>query len=342
MLQGNLDNFDPEEPAEGMYPSMSEEVYRGATAWNWSTLRYGVDTMSKVKWAADHPDEIEDTDDKLLGRCFDIVHLQPEQVSDRIIVPPLTYPKEDTSGKGDKKVTKIKDKPWSNNAKYCRAWNEKQREAGKEIIRAKDLKRAKAMAESLNSVQGVRDMIDGALIQVPIFWRDGEAPDVNKGTTGLICKAKLDVYKNGIVGDDKKVAKSAAWESFSGHVLAYRIYAQMAFYLDGVNSLLKLSGQERPKTQFVRLMVVEDHAPYDAAVYDLHDNVNSGSHLWLQAGREKWHGILQQVAHCLKTGKWPGHNSENPESVTEAVPLEPPEWAVKRLGITSTKMGRSA
>lgn len=331
MLLGDLDNFDPEHPQEGMYPNMPEQLYRSARAWNWSTLRYGVDTMSKVKWALDHPQDIEDSDDKLLGRCFDIVHLQPENVEKLIAIQPVIYESEASKGRGANKVITPVEKPWNKNANICRAWATEQADASREILRRKDMDRLEAMVESLNQIAGVREMIDGALIQPSIFWRDG-VPDKQKGTTGLMCKARLDCYKNGIVGDDKKVAKSAAWESFSGHVKAYRIYCQAAMNLDGVNALLKLAGAKPPDLQYFRMMVVEDHPPFDAAVYDLYDREGAGSQAWLKAGRLVWHGILQRVAHCIRKDKWPGHNADsNPEGNTEVEELEPPEWVVKKL-----------
>ncbi len=331
MLYGDLDKFDPENPAEGMYINMPEVVYRGANAWNWSVLRKGAGkggTMSKVKYAKDTQGKDEDdTADKLMGRCFDIVHLQRPRVGELIAVVPPTYPFEKSTGRGAKKITEEIDKPWNGNATFCRNWIKQQNSEGREVLRAKQRNRLVAMADSLDSIAAVREMVEGALIQPCIFWRDPQ--------TGLMCKAKLDCYKAGRIGDDKKVAKSAAWEPFSGHVLAYKIHCQAAMYLDGINALLKLSGEKPPNDQRVRIMVVEDFPPHDAAVYDMVDNPLSDSYLWLKAGRDAWHGVLQQVAFCLKHGAWPGLNTEtSTDGLTEAMSLTTTEWVQKRLGVT--------
>lgn len=333
MLEGNLATFDPENPAEGMYVGMPEEVYRSAKAWNWSVLRYAPDTMSKVKHAVDNPDDKTDTPDKLLGRCFDIVHLQPQFVDQFIAVQPLLYPSEKSTGRGRKKVTELVDKPWNNNATACKVWNTKQADAGKEILRQKELDRLTTMAASINTIPGVLQLVTEGIIQPCIFWRDG-VPDRQKGTTGLMCKAKLDIYHDAggliTIGDDKKVAKSAAHEPFSGHILGYKMHGQFAMYLDGINALLKLSGDKR-RCQTLKVLVVEDHAPYDAAVYNIFDRDTGDSREWLQAGRLLWHGSLEKVAHCLRVDKWPGLNADNLDGITEPTELVPPEWASKRL-----------
>ncbi len=336
MLIGNLKDFDPASPQPGMYLDMPEKVYRDARAWNWSVLSMGAGkngTMSKVKYAVDHPDEEKDTDDKRDGRIFDIVHLQPDKIENYVTLVPLTYSKETTSGRGDKKKIKVEEKKWSGNATYCKQWKAEAISNGLEVMRDKDLARLMTMAESLNTVQGVLEFITGAIIQPCIFWKDG-VPDRQKGTTGSMCKAKLDIYKDVgetiTIADDKKVAKSAAYEAFCGHVLAYKMYGQFAMYMDGVNALLKLSGDKR-RCRLFRVLVVEDHAPYDAAAYNIHDREGNDSREWLQAGRLLWHGALENVAHCLKIGKWGGYNCDNLDRITEPESLIPPEWATARL-----------
>lgn len=315
----NPNEFDPENPTPGLYCGLNYTLYHNAQGVNWSTLRFVGQNLGKYRFFRDHPEELPDSDDLSFGRCFHTAVNEPMRFADEYVIQPPTYETEVTKGRKPNKTVEIIEKPWSNNANICRDWIKEQRAKGKQVVTASARKKALAMAASIRNLPDARAIMEGGYPEVSIFWIDPQ--------TEVLCKGRLDWFKEWRVGDVKKVARmgGAQWEKFAKHVQVYSLHCQAAMYMDGLSILRDLAGEPAPEVPLFTWLVVEDQKPHDAAIYDLYDHPESYSRPWLQAGRKIWHSHLQEVAHAMKVDEWPPYNP-GADGITEAYELVPPDW----------------
>lgn len=223
-------------------------------------------------------------------------------------------------------MVKVCEKEWQSQANFCRSWMGQAKECGQEVVGAGDLATAKAMAARLLAIPCVQALLDGALREVSIVWKDPQ--------TGLTCKARLDAiaekdsrYK---VVDAKKTAKPADFDSFGWEVYRHTYSPQMAMYVEGLGHALLAAGLAGDVEMAV-FLVVEEEYPYTPAIYAIgcHELLKSG--LWYTSGAQVWHGYLQQVGHAIENDWWPGHNNEAPGSFPDIEELPVPVPLQARL-----------
>lgn len=134
--------------------------------------------------------------------------------------------------------------------------------------------------------------------EVSITWRHAG--------TGLPCKARIDFLGRALV--ELKTARDPAPGPFSTASARLHYDLQLACYAAAVESV----GLELPP---VKVIAVQNVPPFDVVVYQADDEL-------LDVGRERFESAMMMVAHCRRTGEWPGV-ARGEEQV-----LRLPAWAV--------------
>jgi len=287
--------FNPENPEIGFY-DLPEKVYRAAPGCNWSKIKRIQKTPKTYKYFADNPDK--DTDDKKFGRLFHTVTLEESLLYKMYVEYPETYPATPKT-----KNAKPEDKPWNMNAHYCRDWVDENKKRGLEPVKGYDIRHAQAMRKELWALDDARDMLEDADgYEISAFWVD----EIHKNNgTGLLCKCKLDILKNGQIGDLKKVASghsaTLSWEKWCGHVRGWGYHGQAAFYRGGVNAVYRHLNLPLPEIPMFKWLVVEDAPPYDTAIYSIYDTPEASSYQYFVWGRDLCKFLMGEVAAWTNT-----------------------------------------
>ena len=306
--------FNPEKPEIGFY-NLPESVYRPAPGCNWSSIKRIQKTPKTYRWFADNPSG--DSPARKLGRLFHTEVLEPDLVHEQYAVRPHIY-----EAKGKKKDDPMQEKPWNMNATFCKEWVAEMEEKGFEIIKPADAELVNGMREALWELADARAIMEDADgYEISAFWTDEE--------TGLLCKCKLDILKNGQIGDLKKTAAgdspSGSWDKWCSTVRNYKYHGQAAFYRNGVNAVYKHLGLDLPEIPMFQWLVVEDARPYDTAIYSIYDTPEANSYQFFVWGRDLCRFLLSQVQLWQKHKSWPSYNV-GPSGMTEDHELEVPDW----------------
>lgn len=119
-----------------------------------------------------------------------------------------------------------------------------------------------------------------------IVWCDG---------TGIWCKAEIDwICNDGTVVDLKTTGCGADFWTFSRSAYRYGYLNQGAYYLSGLSAI---TGAEH--RDFL-LAVVETEPPFESQVFRA-----TQEQLWKAEYENE--ECLTALAHCFKTGNWPGY-----------------------------------
>lgn len=164
---------------------------------------------------------------------------------------------------------------------YAQALEDAQ---GRNLINVEDYSIAKAMSQSLAKNETVSELMNQAKIEHSIYWKDER--------TGLICKARPDVWNHPIMGDLKTV-KDASYRGFQLSALKDGYFLQAAMMYEACKSI------GMPFEKFV-FFCVEKKPPYSVALYMLDDEA-------LQYGIDLFHKLLANYADCLANNEWPDH-----------------------------------
>ena len=163
--------------------------------------------------------------------------------------------------------------------------------AGKEVVSQDDFDTMDDMANVLMSNEIASELLySDRQVEVPIFWTDPETKER--------CKAKLDVLKQidgRYVIVDYKTAQYADTRRFNSEVWKLGYYYQAGMYAEG----LQISAGLEYLPRFV-FVVQEKKAPY---------SVNAVEVDWetMNAGRAKFHELLQRYHECKEVDIWPGY-----------------------------------
>ncbi|HUT60947.1 MAG TPA: PD-(D/E)XK nuclease-like domain-containing protein [Phycisphaerae bacterium] len=334
-------------PEPGIYPDIPEEEYRAwSDAYNWSALKRCSISMEQFHWDWHNPDE-KDTKPRFEGRVLHEFFRDPKCA--KYVCTPEAYPvlekcdgakvsvRVDSDdgrgfvvGRGLGKARKtwdvqilggpdeytltgsipdglveIKMQAWGpGTSKFCAAWKQEQESHGRIVTTMDVLERCRGMAYRLRNVPDILEFLDGAQHEVSIVWIDPQ--------TQLKCKSRLDVLKGAGIADLKSSARSVDNDTFAWEVKRWEYAGQGGMYLDGLKQAMKALGKGFDGAPWFEFWAVQNFPPYTPHPWCLVDDPSEQpiSFQWLQYGRQVWHSYLQQVAHCLKTGEWPGHHHE--------------------------------
>ena len=343
-------------PNDGIYKDVPFEEYRSWQAWNMSTIHHATRTLNRVRYECDHSTDISAGPK---GTLFHVCMLEPDEIFERYMPMPATYPVVSKAegadgsvkvdgmayvygvGRGAARTTRLIVPTWDDgkNAWVCEnlpaecvltesTWNSTanwckawtERHAGdKEMVKDDDLNQMIHRSQRMHELPFVQRLFDGADTEVSIVWT---CPN-----TGLRCKARLDLLNmtlNARIGDAKTTAYSASFERYLSTMRRYGYVDQAAFYRDGLDIIL---GDKRPATEVSGFtwLVSEDEPPHDPAVYTILDCGDIGSGPFFLHGRARYRQWLHQIAEAIKENYWPGHNP-GPGGLTDEMELMPAEW----------------
>lgn len=155
---------------------------------------------------------------------------------------------------------------------------------GKAVISQENYDLALSMTASISSNPMVSETLMCSKIEKSIYWKDDE--------TGLICKARPDIWRGAIAADLKTTA-NASPKVFQHEAMKYGYYLQAAMIYEACQSL------QMPFESFV-FLCVEKEEPYSTAIYALDDNA-------LQYGIDLFHSLLRKLKQCKDSNDWPDY-----------------------------------
>jgi exodeoxyribonuclease VIII len=160
-------------------------------------------------------------------------------------------------------------------------------EAGtRKLLTEEDLELVKSMSKSLMDDEFISKILgNGAQYEKSIFWQES--------TTGLMCKARPDIWHSRFIVDLKTV-RDASEKAFRWDIIEYGYDVQAAMIQDGIKAV---TGQEMEGFFFV---VVEKTPPFAVGIYQLHADS-------ISLGREKYIGAIQRYKECTETNLWPSY-----------------------------------
>lgn len=261
-----------------------------------------------------------ESDAKDHGSLFDCLLLTPDLFDKRYSLQPDIY--LDPDGK---------EKPWSNNAKFCRAWAKKQEELGFQITTKSDVDACKIAIKRFRADFILNSFVEASDVQVHVEadWRD---PD-----TGLVvpCRALIDCVPRADTEffkslGDVKTTKSAAripwqrWSARNGY------HVQAAFHRD---MYVAATGEDRIQWHF---LIQENFEPWQTARRMLTEKK-------LNFGRMRYQMALTLYCRALKSGEWPDYD-DHPEAIQgwtedDAEPFEEYEIMSRMMLLGQTRDG---
>lgn len=170
---------------------------------------------------------------------------------------------------------------------------------GKIILSGEDYARAIACVESVRSHPAARRLLDGAEVEVSLFWRDGlyKTPS----------KARYDIWSHGGI-TDLKTTVDASPDGFGRQIASYLYHVQGAHYWSGAEHAMHVS------PQFFAFIAVESEAPHAVGVYTLPKEA-------LMAGARLMDEAHARYKRASEAGQWPGYGDT-------IQPIQLPRWAL--------------
>ncbi|MYM92796.1 PD-(D/E)XK nuclease-like domain-containing protein [Duganella vulcania] len=259
---------------EGIYPDMSHEDYHAdRSAVNGSKLKL---MLKSPRLYLRAPACSANTPSTSLGSAIHAALLESDRFSAQYIVKP-TFNRRTKAGKADEAAF-VRDHP------------------GSFFISAKDAWIIKNVRESVLQHQGARRLLTRGVAERAMFWRDER--------TGLMCKTKPDLERDGIIVDIKSTTDASKQEF--RHSIARLHYDLTAFMQQlGVK---RITGE----TKQVVYIAVETEEPFNTAVYIASD-------AQLASGQAKFEFATDRLKYCLSTGDWFGYQPQGiPEEIDVA------------------------
>jgi hypothetical protein len=175
---------------------------------------------------------------------------------------------------------------------------EGERRAGKEWERFKELHHRKTIirVDDAHRAIAIRDAVRGCPLAMP-YLATGQAEQVlqwKDRRTGLQCKARLDWFNDAAILDLKTARNACHMRNFARDAFELGYFHQAAFYQRGLATVRGTA--EGPP---VLLVAVEPEPPHDVAVYRVSEDA-------LHFVNEDIHKLLERVAECRASDRWPG------------------------------------
>lgn len=158
--------------------------------------------------------------------------------------------------------------------------------AGSQVVTEDEYMQLIGMRDNVLAHPVAGNLFRTGLAEQSVYWTNEES--------GLLCKCRPDWWMPDIrLIVDLKTTEDASPGAFSRACAKYRYHVQNAFYRDGISSFEIPLG-------FV-FVVVEKTPPYAVALYELDDQA-------IMAGHVLYQEDLNSLAHCEKTGRYPGYS----------------------------------
>lgn len=187
--------------------------------------------------------------------------------------------------------------------KEGKAWRAEQQAVGRIIIGEDAHASLLGMVRNVSRHAGARDLLANCLTEVSVFQR------FNLGGT-VLRKGRMDIIPRANVLADVKTCDDASPAAFAKKL--FEGYAtQAAYYLDLWND----ANPDDPRDGFA-FIAVERQPPNLVATYVVHPDA-------IKWGRGRNIDALALYIRCAADNHWPGYP-------TEFVPLNLPEWALRK------------
>lgn len=291
---------------------MDFDAYRALKAWNFSTLKHGIESMAHLRHRLDHPESDPDTTDRGKLRLYHAAILEP----DRLLLDFKVPSREEENDPRLKRNRKEGKDAWAAHlaanpgdegmepgawqALLLSKWN-----PGKTVISASDYSRALDIRDAVRRHPRASQLVAKGKGEHTIQWthtdsETGEEMDC-KGRIDFLADQPAIVDLKGIGTDARMVRRISTSNLY---------YAQQGMYAEG---LAKAEGIVCP----VYLLTYETTPPYDVAVWRIKDAD-------LARGWETMRRVLAQVAKCKQSGRWPGRYED--EQVIKFPPWIDPDY----------------
>lgn len=236
-----------------------------------------------------------ETDATEWGSIMDTLVTQPEAFTQRYVICPPTYEKQEGNKKEGYEMVK---KPWNRNATYCKEWEEAQVENGLIPIKREDADAAKFALDCLKMDPIIKEWLEACDCQVhgQAKWTDQET-GIEVWIRCLLDFAPRTGTKFEKCLGDFKTAASCAFKSMIYSVRDFGYDVQAAMTLDIWNAA---TGEARDDW---RIVAQESVPPYQTARRFI-------SAEFIQRGRDVYEAALKRYARCLATDTWPGFDDE--------------------------------
>ena len=146
------------------------------------------------------------------------------------------------------------------------------------------MEQAMAMKDAVLRNQTATEIMEGAKFEKSIYWEHKP--------TGLICKARPDIW-NGRIVADLKTTLSANFREFQLSAYKDGYFLQAAMMYEALKSI------NEPFHNFVYICV-EKSKPYSVALYMLDDEA-------LQFGLDMFHSLMDRLKKSYDTNIWPDY-----------------------------------
>jgi len=167
---------------------------------------------------------------------------------------------------------------------WWRAWNEAT--AGAETIELEDQSQAQAMADAVRRDPIAAEFLKDARTELTMIWNDPR--------TGILCKGRADILGRALC-DAKGTVSIDKWR-FDRECARNQYFGQLVHYSTGASQLgLKL---ESPPC----IIACEIGPAHDVGVFEL-----SGD--YLELARDDYDALMDRLAECLASNRWPGRYS---------------------------------
>jgi hypothetical protein len=169
----------------------------------------------------------------------------------------------------------------------------------KKIISANDWNKLGIMIQKIAMNEACNHMLKDGKPELSMFWNDLD--------TGILCKGRMDYYRNDGIILDIKTSNNSNKKSFSKSIYEFGYERQAAFYLDAMTII---TGKEHSSFGFI---VIEKEPPYEIGLYVLGKKS-------IDTGRLLYKKDLQKYKDFLKL-------QPNEIEAKEFEIIDMPEWA---------------
>ncbi|MFN3247726.1 PD-(D/E)XK nuclease-like domain-containing protein [Roseibium album] len=209
-----------------------------------------------------------------LGKAVHALMLGDEVFVDKFAVQPEEYPDKKTGG----------PKPWSNNAGFCKNWNEEQAESGKTVVTLEQIEKITRMAEDAARDPMVQQGILNGLVEQSMFVKDEK--------TGLWFRSRIDNLAVDGFYADLKTTSSMDERFIRKHI------RDNGYFIQAGGARLSARTFGLPFDSFWNIYVSTADTP-DTQAIELDPEV-------IDAGEQAIRVGLDRISECMKTGIWPG------------------------------------
>ena len=236
------------------------------------------------QWMTSPPDP--STQAMMLGTATHTLVFEPEKWENEIVVIPEDAPKKPTAAQINAK------EPSEKGQASIKWWNDfYEKNKNKTTITHDQYLRARGMADAVMACEEIVPYLKHPSAKAELSIVGNEL--VNG--MSIACKGRCDlITMDGTIIVDLKTTQDSSSEKFSKNFMSLGYWMQAAHYI----KVARLAGL--PIQRFI-FIAVESEAPYSVALYELDDTS-------LQKAFEIRQKLLERLANCIATGKYPSHS----------------------------------